>query len=75
MTLEEINEVLNCVELAHPVELADIAAISEALGGDVEVFHRVREVVVQVHRDGLQVYQRILPVKDAPGLKKSPKYP
>lgn len=75
MTLEEINQVLNCVELAHPVELEDIAAIRSALGDDVEVFHRVREVIVQVHRDGKQVYQRILPVKDAPPFKKSPKYP
>lgn len=75
MTLEDINEILNGIELAYPVELEDIAEIRAALGDDVEVFHRVREVVVQVHRDGQQVYERVLPVKGAPALKKVPCYP
>lgn len=73
MTLEQINEVLNGVELTHPVELADIAAIREALGGDVEVFHRIREVVVLRCVAGRPVYQRTLTVKGSPSLKKMPK--
>ncbi len=71
-TLEQINEVLNCVELTHPVELADVAAIREALGGDVEVFHRVRELVVIRCVEGRSVYQRTLAVKDAPPLRINP---
>lgn len=70
MTLEQINEVLNCIELTHPVDLADVTAIRDALAGEAEVFHRVREVVVQVRRDGEQVYERKLEVKDAPLLRK-----
>lgn len=70
MTLSEINDVLNCVELTHPVELADVIAIRDALGCDAEVFHRLREVIVQVRRGGEQVYERRLAVKGAPELKR-----
>jgi hypothetical protein len=72
VTPPEINDVLNCLELTHPIELEDIAAIREALGGDVEVFHRVREVVVQLHRDGKCYYERVLPIAGAPMMRKAP---
>jgi hypothetical protein len=64
----EINEVLNAVQLEHPVTLEDVAAVREALG-DVEVFTRVRELVVQLHRDGEKVYERVLPIVGAPALR------
>ncbi len=70
MSPVEINEVLNGVELTHPIEIVDVAAIRDALGGNVEVFHRIREVVVRLRVDGKQVYERFLPVKGAPPLKK-----
>lgn len=65
----EIDRILNGVALEHPVALEDCAAIREALGGGPEVFHRIREVVVQVYRDGKLYYQRRLPIAGAPPMK------
>ena len=75
MTVPEINEILNGIELTYPVSLDDVAQVRAALGGDVEIFTRVRELVVQVHRDGKQMYERILPIAGAPPARLSPKYP
>jgi hypothetical protein len=65
----EINEVLNGIDLEHPVTLEDVAAVRAALGGNVEVFTRARELVVQLHREGQKVYERVLPIAGAPPVR------
>ena len=65
-TPAEIDQVLAGAAFTHPVTLADMAELRAALGGGPEVFHRIREVVVQLHKDGRMYYERILPVTGAP---------
>ncbi len=63
----ELNEILNLLALTHPVELVDVAAIRTALSDipGLEVFHRIREVIVRVRRLN---YERSLLVVGAPAL-------
>lgn len=69
VTPAEIDRVLAGAEFTHPLTVQDMAELRAALGGEPSVFHRIREVVVRLHRDGCLYYQRILPVTGAPPLK------
>lgn len=61
----DLNAILNHAEFTHPVELVDIEAIRQALGNmsGLEVYHRIREVVVRVRHLN---YERTLRVAGAP---------
>lgn len=71
-----LSELLNTLEPVHPVTLEDVAAVHAAIGPQpgfaVEVFHRIRELVVYVWRDAELVYSRTLTVCGAPPMIRFP---
>ncbi len=63
-----LNDLLNGVELTHPISVEDVQALRAALGDspELEVFHRIREVVVRVRVGAAIRYERSLTVTGAP---------